>query len=60
MEPKTVGNKTLSLNVLGAQMPKKTSKRKTIYVHDSGLPTTPISTKICNADNCAASSLPTG
>lgn len=29
-------------------------------VHDSGQPMNPISIKICNADSCAASSLPTG
>lgn len=29
-------------------------------VHDSGQPMNPISIKICSADSCAASSLPTG
>lgn len=30
------------------------------YTQDSGLSTKPISTNICRADSCAASSLPTG
>lgn len=61
MKLETVRNKTLILHVLGAQMPKQKEVCLTkTYVHDSGLPTNPISTNICNADNCAASSLPTG
>lgn len=44
----------------GINPAKQDEKTRITNVHASGEPMNPISIKICNADSCAASSLPTG